>query len=136
MSAATIGTSVIGSTNAQTLPGYNTGEAITAGKSVYLDRTTGLWMLADADALTTLSVDLGIATHTAVSGGRLLVAVGGLWALSGATLTKGTPYFVGLTAGDIGPFGDLASGDFPAYLGMAYSSTSILLQPHLLGVAI
>ncbi len=51
-------------------------------------------------------------------------------------MTKGTPYFVSTTAGGICPFGDLASGDFPTYLGLAESATSLALAATALGVAI
>ena len=79
----------------------NGGEAISAGKLVYLKTADGEWYLCDADTATSVNnVLLGIAQGTgsngaAISGGVLLNGVDS----TNTGLTQGDQYFAGNTAG-------------------------------------
>lgn len=112
--------------------------AINAGQAVYEDLTNGgKWNLCDGDALES-SLCVGVAVADAQANEMCPVAIAGntITASSGTPLTKGTAYFVSLTAGGIAVAGDLASGDYVTFLGIATSTTALLIQPVASQVAI
>lgn len=138
MTDATVGSSAVAGANAQISQGI-AGAAITINQSVYLDTATGTWKLADGDNVATAgtaALDVGVAMNTAPSGGLLFVAREGTITMSGATFTRGVPYFISLTAGGLCPLADLGSGDYPVYMGLATSATAIWLHPHATGTVI
>lgn len=100
------------------------GEALTIGVPVYLDTATGRYKKADADAAATAIVAGITLTEAAANLQPLVIQTGGQLAF-GAILTVGTQYCAGTTAGEIVPFADLVTGDFPNFLGTA-STTSVL----------
>jgi hypothetical protein len=102
------------------------GVAIVAGDVCYLDTTTQRFVLATSTTLATSRVR-GIAAHAAAPGQPLRMQTGGMVNLGSALLTVAELYVLsGLTPGKIGPYGDLAAGDFVTVLGIA--QTPALLQ--------
>ena len=120
-------------TNARDTSSYLAGAAITAGQSVYLDTATSTIKLADADALAS-SDAFGIALNSAASGQPITVQRSGNITI-GATVAVGVAYYVSTTPGGICLESDLATGDFPHFLGFATSTTVIALNPRACGVA-
>jgi hypothetical protein len=129
-------------TAASCVPGSNSrqvvgfaGEAIAAGKAVYLSSTTNLWMLADSNSATAEArTPGGIALTGSATGQPVVVHTKGLLTL-GATMTANTPYFLSDTAGGICPIADVGSGEYLAQLGLSTSTTVIDVNIHTTGVA-
>jgi hypothetical protein len=116
--------SVVAGTNAIVAEGM-AGEAIVAGKSVYLSSTTKKWMLADSNSATAEARRAhGIALNGAALNQPVDVLKEGPITI-GATLTAGLDYYVSDTPGGICPRADLASGEYVCLLGLA-SSTTVL----------
>lgn len=100
------------------------GVTLTAGQSLYRDlNNAGKLALADADADAT-SVCCGIALHAALADQPIEYATAGLIDI-GATVTLGEFYTVHTTAGGIGPYSDLASGDYPSAIGFGVTTGRI-----------
>jgi hypothetical protein len=100
------------------------GTAITAGQVVY-KAADGTYKLAGTkDALAIVRKPLGIALNGAAAGQPVAVLTKGPITI-GATLVGGTAYYLSGTPGSICPVADLTTGDRPALLGMAIS-TSVL----------
>lgn len=91
------------------------GATVTAAQPVYKDTADNEYKLGDADALATAAVE-GLALTNGYDGKEGLIAVRGSQMNVGATTAAGIPYCVGLAGGDIVPYTDLASGDFPNIL--------------------
>lgn len=105
------------------------GATLTAGLSLYADATDSDKLKgADAD-VTASSVCVGIALHAAASGQPIsyLKLVPGSVITIGATVAVGMLYCVGLTAGDIVPYGDLGSGDFVSMVGVGSTTGQLTL---------
>ena len=101
------------------------GEAITAGKAVYLDPTTKKWQLADSNSATAAAKRAGgIALNGAALNQPVSVATAGDVTI-GATVTAGSAYYLSETPGGIQPAADLASGEAVCLIGLA-KSTSVL----------
>lgn len=101
------------------------GEAITAGQAVYFDTTVNKWKLADSDSATAAAKTAGgIALNGAALNQPVTVQVEGDVTI-GATLTRGTAYYLSETAGGIQPAADLGAGENVCQLGIA-KSTSVL----------
>lgn len=110
------------------------GATITAGQTVYKDTSdSNKFKLADADAATTAEC-YGIALNGCASGQVVKVQVGGELNV-GATLTVGQVYVVSTTAGGIAPYADLASGDYVSILGVADTTSNLVLRLFNTGVA-
>jgi hypothetical protein len=124
--------SVAAGTNATKQNQYLAGASITQGKSVYVDTADNTVKLADADAV--ISGVVGVALNAASAGQPVTFQQYGNITI-GATVATGTAYYVSATAGGICPEADLASGDFPHFLGFATSTTVIALDPKACGVA-
>lgn len=117
-------TSVVGDGSGKRAQG-TAGEAITAGQAVYFDTTVNKWKLADSDSATAAAKTAGgIALNGAALNQPVTVQVEGDVTI-GATLTKGTAYYLSETAGGIQPAADLGAGENVCQLGIA-KSTSVL----------
>lgn len=135
MTAFTVGTSAVPAANAVLEKSILGGEAITICQTVVLSETTGRWVLSDADALATASGKAGLAITAGATGAPMIVQTEGDVTLSGATGTAGNPAYLHTTAGAIGPFADLATGDFLCYFGGWKTDKILSIHPHPLGVA-
>lgn len=120
-------TSVLKSTNAKTSRGI-AGAAITAGQALYLDTATGTLKLSDTDSATAAARGcVGLALHAAASGQPVEYQFDGLITI-GATVAAGEPYFLSGNAGGICPWADVATGDYPLFIGFGVSATQIDLH--------
>lgn len=112
------------------------GEAITAGKAVYLSSTTNRWMLADSNSGTPEARRAtGVALNGASAGQPVAVQKGGDITI-GATLTAGTAYYLSDTAGGICPVADVGSGEYVCLIGLARSASVLAIGIQFPGVAI
>ena len=112
------------------------GASVTAGQVVYLDSSTGTYKLADCDSATAAARSpVGIALHASASGQPLGVQTSGLITI-GATVTAGVGYYLSGTAGGICPVADLATGDYPTFLGFATTAAILKLNIQESGVAL
>lgn len=125
--------SVLPGSNATILPG-TAGVAITAGQAVS-KASTGNFALADNNATAPANSLVGIALNNAAAGQPLSVQVGGDIAI-GATVSKGAAYYVADTAGEICPFADLASGEGICLVGVAKSTSELVMAVHNTGAVI
>lgn len=99
------------------------GEAIAAGKAVYLSSTSKKWMLADSNSSTAEAKKAGgIALNGAALNQPLAVCTGGPVTM-GATLVPGDPYYLSETPGGIQPAADLGAGENVCQLGLAISAS-------------
>ena len=130
-------------TSSAVLPGSNAsvsqgtaGEAIVAGKAVYLAASSKKWMLADSNSATPEARKaIGIALNGASLNQPVAVQTGGDITL-GAVLTAGTAYYASDDAGGICPVADLASGDYVCLLGLAKSTSVLALDIQFPNVAL
>lgn len=111
------------------------GATVTAGQTVYLDSSDGLYKLADSNASASTATVKGIALNGGSSGQPVAVAVGG-HLNPGFTVGVGTPYFQSATAGGICPAADLTTGMRTTYIGTGKTASSLELKPHNSGTAI
>lgn len=101
------------------------GEAITAGKTMYVDPATKKFMLADSNSAT---AEAKAATHIALNGAALnqpVVGIKGGDLAVGAVLTAGSTYFLSDTPGGICVDADVGAGENVCQVGIA-KSTSVL----------
>ena len=110
------------------------GAAVTAGQPVYLDDTTGKYLLSDNNASGKKTVR-GIALHAASTNQPLTIQRKGEITI-GATLTAGAAYYLSDTAGGIIPEADLGSGMDVVQLGLAKSTTVLVLDVQTPGVTL
>jgi hypothetical protein len=113
---------------------YTAGATITAGQSVYFDSATNTVKLASAAAVGSAAA-IGTAVNGASSGQPVDVQLGGKLTTN-SVLSKGVAYYVSNTAGGICPFADLVAGKFPTLIGVAESTTSLIVSPISVGVAL
>lgn len=112
------------------------GATITAGQAVYRDPADGRYKLADCDSATAAARRFrGIALHGASNGQPLDVLQDGPITI-GATMTAGVAYYLSPTAGGICPVADLSTGDYPTVIGIATSTTVLMVSPIESGVAL
>lgn len=111
------------------------GEAVVQGEVVYLNSSDNKHYKADADTSEATSKAVGIVLTPAAQDGYALVQTNGT-ITPGATMTKGELYCVSATTGKIAPFSDLDSGDWICFLGVASSTSVLVLQPQPKGVQI
>lgn len=112
------------------------GEAVTAGKTVYLDSATNRYLLADSNSATVAArTPKGIALNGAATGQPLTVLLSGPITI-GATMTAGTIYTLSETPGGIQPATDLGSGEYVSVIGVATSTTVLNVKIQSSGVAI
>jgi len=125
-------TDVVAGSSARTTTG-TAGETITAGQPVYLDAATARYKRTLHTGSTT-AVAVGIALHGAANGQPLTIQTGGALTLS-AVMTAGEIYAVSANAGGICPCGDLGAGDYTTVLGVAASTSSLVMGIVVGGVA-
>jgi hypothetical protein len=112
------------------------GATITAGQAVYEDAATGKYLLADDNSATAAArVPKGIALNGASNNQALAVLMSGDITI-GAALTPGVAYYLSDTPGGIGPVADLASGEYPCFIGIAESATVLHVDINPSGVAL
>lgn len=110
------------------------GATVSAGQPVYQDTADGEYKLTDADASLATAKARGIAMTPGVDGGYGIIARSGSIILVGTTMTQGVTYYVGPTAGEIVPDGDVASADYVTQLGTASSATQLRLAIEATGI--
>lgn len=108
------------------------GEAFSAGMPLYIKAADGL-LYKCLNTTSAAATCVGIAEATGVVGQRTFYQTAGKMNL-GATLVVGETYVVSATAGKIAPIGDLATNGYVTYLGIATSSSQILLGINATGV--
>ena len=110
------------------------GGSVTQGMALYKDTSdNNHFKPADADVEASAVVE-GIALCAGEDGQEgTYLANGGVIDL-GVALTVGTFYYLGLGAGEIGPLGDLSSGDYITLLG--YALTADNLQLHIINTGL
>lgn len=112
------------------------GATATAGQVVYLDTSAGTWKLADNNSATAaVRAPGGILLNGGSSGQPCKVLKKGLITI-GATLTAGVAYYLSDTPGGICPVADLASGEYPTFLGIATSTAILNVNITSAGVAL
>lgn len=130
-------------TAANVLPGSNAtvangtaGVAITAGQVVALDTSTGTIKLADVNSASAWQrLPIGIALCNAAAGQPIVYQTGGDITIGG-TLVAGASYFASGTPGGVRPQADNTTGDYPALLGLATSTSVLRIGINAPGVAI
>lgn len=104
------------------------GATITAGKMVFRDPSTFKSGLADCDSATAaVRSPEGIALNGASDGQPLDIHTEGDITIGG-TLTPGLPYYLSPTAGGICPIGDLSTGDYITFVGIAISESVLRVK--------
>lgn len=105
---------------------------IAQGEACYIN-SSSLAALAQCDGTATEATVAGIAVNAALAGQPVCLQSGGSLGF-GAILTAGTPYAVGRVAGQIIPVSDLASTDKISYLGIASTTSNLVLGINNTGV--
>lgn len=106
----------------------NAGASLTAGQAVYLESSTSTYKLADCNSATAeVRTPVGIVLNACASGQPVAVLTKGPITI-GATLTGGVAYYLSGTAGGIRPVADNTTGDYPAIIGMASSTTVLVVN--------
>lgn len=108
------------------------GETITGGMPIYKKASDGLWykMQADGTAVESGSTldtttQVGISLGGGTAGVWFVVCTTGPITI-GATVVVGTHYYIHATAGLIGLFSDLASGNYITDIG--YATTTAIIS--------
>lgn len=111
------------------------GETVTAGQAVVKNPTTGKYVKSDSNSATAAlrSVD-GIALNGGAADQPCAVQKGGEITI-GATLTANTPYALSDTAGGLCPLADVGSGEYFTQIGIAKSTSVLILDIRSTGVA-
>lgn len=122
--------SVLASSVAVTSKQYNFGATVTAGQLVYLN-SSNLWVLADSDASATgngVTDVRGFALNGGANGQPATVVLEDVTYTPGGTLANGVPYFSGSNAGGFTATIP-TTGNYPVFLGIAKSTTTMNLKP-------
>jgi hypothetical protein len=127
MAAITITAANVAPGQGATIRVVQFGEAVTAGMPCYLKAADNKYWKADANAGSAEAAAAVITLTKGDANGYGAVITAGKMQI-GATVTKGEPYFVGATAGDIVPAADLASGWYTTELGIASSTTELVVS--------
>lgn len=109
------------------------GEAITQGQPVYMSGNK--YYKADNNASASTAAAVGVAITPAATDGYFIMATSGTVNL-GATLVVGTAYCVGPTAGQVNPVADLVTGDYITLLGIAITTSTLVLTITPTGVQV
>lgn len=118
---------VVSGAGAVTQPGI-AGATITAGQWVYQDPTTNKWLLADNNSATVPArFPGGVALGGAANNQPITVQISGPITIGG-TLTAGVAYYLSATPGAMCPVADLTTGMSPSVLGIATSTTVLLIN--------
>jgi hypothetical protein len=112
------------------------GAAITAGQAVYLDPTTGKYLLADSNSATAAARQAsGISLHGAALNQPIAVQTAGDITIGGA-VTPGVAYYLSDTPGGICPVADIGAGEYVCLLGVAKSATVLAINIQFPNVAL
>ncbi|QPC83783.1 hypothetical protein G4Y79_05230 [Phototrophicus methaneseepsis] len=104
------------------------GEAVAAGKAIYLD-ATDMNRAKLADPAAEASAQLaGFTVAGGADEGYCAYVSEGVVIFSGSPLTKGTWYALSPTPGGIGPLSDLDTGDYPTLCGYALDSDRLYVR--------
>ena len=121
-------------TAANVVPGPNAvyrdgiaGATITAGQVCYVDASDGRVKLADANASATTSIPAGIAVNGAASGQPVRLVVEDDDFTVGGTVAKGV-YVLSANPGGIAPVSDITTGWFPVVVGVAISTSKMVVK--------
>lgn len=121
---------VLSSTTAQR--GFGTsGATITAGQSLYIDTSDNNKLkLFDSDVAAPANVFAGIALHASLAGQPIAYVIADPSFTFGGTVLAGDTIWGADTAGGITKtFADLESGDTVVALGVALTTTTMVLNP-------
>lgn len=119
--------SVVPGTNATIKPG-TAGATILAGQVVYRDSADTKLKLADSDHATAAVHDaVGIALNGASANQPVDYQTAGEITI-GATMTAGNTYFLSNTAGGICPDADVGAGEEVIQIGIAKSTTVLVID--------
>ena len=122
--------SVIASPSAKVIKDFKFGATVTAGQVVYLN-SSSLWVLADSDAASTgngLADVAGIALNGGSSGQPASVCTEDTDFTPGCTLTNGLAVYLFTTAGAISQADIPTTGAYPVCLGVAKSTSKMVLR--------
>ena len=111
------------------------GATVTAGQVVYKDSADDQFKLADANGAAALKVPVGIALNGGADGQPATIQKSGEITVGG-TLVAGTVYALSATPGGIAPLADITTGDDVAILGVAKSTTVLMLDIQVSGVTL
>lgn len=110
------------------------GAAITAGMACYRD-TDGSYKISDSDSATALVRSVrGIALNTASPGQPLRIQRSGEITI-GATVVANTQYYLSNNPGLLCPLADVGTGEFMTTIGLAKSTSVLVLNVASTGVA-
>lgn len=110
------------------------GSTITAGQACYRD-SDGTYKPADADgASATIRTVRGIALNGGSAGQPIRIQRQGEITI-GATMTAGVTYYLSNTPGGICPVADVGTGEYFHIIGIAKSTTVLLLSLAYSGVS-
>jgi hypothetical protein len=103
------------------------GEALAQGQPIYLNSSDGKWYQTDADVQASSDAGGIVLTPAATDGYfKYIIPGSGAKIIFGTSVfTQGVPYYVSTTKGAICEYGDLASGDYVKFLGVAASTTTL-----------
>ncbi len=127
-------TSVLKGANA-TLGSGIAGEALTAGKAVYLKASDSRYYLAQCDGTAEESTVAGIALHAAGVAQPIQFQTGGTMNI-GATTAKTTAYVLSAAAGGIAPQADLVGTNRIVYVGYATDTTGTFVLNRIVTCAV
>lgn len=112
---------------------FNAGVAIDAGDVMRLD-SQSQWQLADNTGTTNADM-YAIAVNSGGVGQEIKGLVYGVVSL-GAVLTVGEVYVIGTTGGSMRPHSELTTGDFVTIVGVAQTTSNLLIARIPSGVAV
>lgn len=128
---------VAASSTAVTSKQYNFGATVTAGQPVYLD-SNNKWQLIDQNAAVTgnnITDIRGIAQCNGAANQPAAVCLEDSDFTPGGTLTNGMAVYASANAGGI-TMDVPGSGNYPVFLGLAKSTTKMVLRPVAGGTAV
>jgi hypothetical protein len=112
------------------------GAAITAGEPVYIDASDSKKIKPAIATAEASAAAVGVALNDAADDQPVSYAIAGNVTYN-AGMTVGAVYCVsGNAAGAIAPVADLGSGDYVTVLGIASTTSNLILTPSVSGVAI
>jgi hypothetical protein len=127
MADVAITANLVQNSDAATIISADAAVAITAGQLVAKD-VNGKFILADADGVSPAYKVVGIALDSAGANQPLDVATADATFVVGGTLVVGQVYILSATAGAICPTTDGATGMNRQVMGVALTTTTLLLK--------
>jgi hypothetical protein len=111
------------------------GATVTPAQAVYRD-TDGTLKLADSNGASSLiRTPIGLALHGGSASQPARIHKSGDLTV-GSILTPGVAYYLSDTPGGICPYADLASGEYPTFIGIAKSASVLKVMITPSGVAL